>query len=93
MACSLPTVKSAQTARHIALTRACTLVEGKIVTNYTDSKYVFGVCCAVDTIWKSHEFLASADIPTANGCIMANLLQAIHLLPKIAIPGKLMLCL
>lgn len=44
---SLPTVKSAQAAELIALVRACTLLEGKTATNYTDSKYAFGVCHAM----------------------------------------------
>lgn len=39
----------------------------------------------VGTIWKSYEFIASAGSPIANGHIIADLLQTLHLLSKIAI--------
>lgn len=81
----MPTATSAQAAELIALTRACTLAEGKTATIYTDSRYVFGVCHAVGVTWKSHEFLTSAGTPFANGHIIAALLQIIHLSSKIAI--------
>lgn len=82
---SLPTVKSTQAAELIGLTRACTLAKGKTATIYTDSRYAFGVCHAVGTIWKSHGFLTSAGTPIANGHLIAVLIQAIHLPSKIAI--------
>ena len=48
----LPTNTSAQEAELIALTRALTLGEGKIVNIYTDSKYAFFVLHAHSAIWK-----------------------------------------
>ena len=79
------TVKSAQAAELIALTRACTLAEGKTAAIYTDSRCAFGVCLAVGTICRSRGRLTSAGNLIANDHIAAALLQDIHLPSKTAV--------
>lgn len=79
------TGKSALAAELIALTRACTLAEGKTAAIYTDSRCAVGVCLAVGTICRSRGLLTSAGNLIANDHTAAALLQDSHLPSKTAV--------
>ncbi|XP_062484647.1 uncharacterized protein LOC134168685 [Pezoporus occidentalis] len=56
---ALPSGKSAQRAKLIALTRALELSNGKKINVWTDSKYAFGVVHIHGTLWKERGLLSS----------------------------------
>ena len=81
----LATNCSAQQAEVFALTRACCLAEGQIVTNYTDSGYAFGIVHEFGALWRERGFITSTGAFVKNGPWIANLLQAILLPFQIAV--------
>uniref|UniRef100_A0A8C4SEC9 RNase H type-1 domain-containing protein n=1 Tax=Erpetoichthys calabaricus TaxID=27687 RepID=A0A8C4SEC9_ERPCA len=76
---------STQAAELIAITRACQLSEGKIITIYTDSRYAFGVCHDHGALWKLRGFKTSAGKPIQHQKLIESLLEAITKPSKLAI--------
>ncbi|XP_051785018.1 uncharacterized protein LOC127528403 [Erpetoichthys calabaricus] len=76
---------SAQAAELIALTRACQLSEGKVITIYTDSRYAFGVCHDHGALWKLRGFKTSTGKPIQHQKLVESLLEAITKPSKLAI--------
>jgi len=76
---------SAQQAELFALTRACHLAKGQIVTIYTDSSYAFGAVHEFGALWRERGFITSSGTRVRNGAWIANLLEAILLPHQIAV--------
>jgi len=76
---------SAQQAELFALTRACCLAEGQIVTIFTDSSYAFGTVHEFGALWRERGFITSSGAWVKNGTWIANLLEAILLPNQIAV--------
>ncbi|MGL5621227.1 RNase H family protein [Cetobacterium sp.] len=57
---------SAQAAELVALTRACQLSEGKVVTIYTDSKYAYDVVHDFAKTWKQRHCKTADGKPIAH---------------------------
>jgi len=58
---------SAQQAELFALTRACCLAEGQIVTIYIDSRYAFGAVHEFGALWRERGFITSSGVWVKNG--------------------------
>ena len=84
-AAHLPMATSAQEAELYALTWACTLAKGKTANIYNDSRYAFGIAHDFGMLWKQGGFLTSSRNKVKNGPSDQELLDAILLLPTLAI--------
>ncbi|XP_052631837.1 uncharacterized protein LOC128136394 [Harpia harpyja] len=85
LAGSLPAPLGAQGAEIIALTETARYATGVRVNIYTDSKYAFGVCHAMGTLWKEGGFLTLAGKTVAHGQQIEDLLEAIQLPSEISV--------
>ncbi|XP_077329245.1 uncharacterized protein LOC143963483 [Lithobates pipiens] len=81
----LPRHYSAQVAELIALTRACTLAEGKKATIYTDSQYAFSTVHVFNQQWKNRGMVTSGGKPISHTDFVLGLLDAIQLPMELAI--------
>ncbi|XP_055358840.1 uncharacterized protein LOC129603100 [Betta splendens] len=81
----LPPHYSAQAAEIIALTEACKLMTGQIVTIYTDSAYAHSTIHIFASQWENRGMITSTGKPIMHGDLIRNLLKAIQLPAKIAV--------
>lgn len=80
----LPLNPSAPKAELIALTRALTLREGKVINRYTDSKYAFLVLHAHAAFWKGG-LLNARNSPIKYGAEILRLIQTVQKPKQVAV--------
>ena len=71
-------------AELIALTRALTLMEGKVINRYTDSKYAFLVLHAHAAFWKGG-LLNARNSPIKYGAEILHLIQTVQKPKQVAV--------
>ncbi|KAL2104394.1 hypothetical protein ACEWY4_001262 [Coilia grayii] len=82
---ALPQHYSAQAAELVALTEACKLMKGKIVTIYTDSQYAYAATHTFAQHWKNRGMITSTGKPVTHAKLLTELLQAVQLPQQLAI--------
>lgn len=81
----LPRNYSAQAAEIVALTEACKIAKGKVVTIYTDSQYAFSTIHVFAQQWKNRGMVTSTGKDITHKDLILALLDAIQLPKKVAI--------
>jgi ribonuclease HI len=76
---------TSQKAELTALARALTLAKGKTANIYTDYKHAFHTLLSPSAIWKERGFLTTRGTPIINAALIAQVLEASHLLSQIGI--------
>lgn len=81
----LPRHYSAQAVELVALTEACKLSKGQVVTIYTDSQYAFSTTHVFAQMWKNRGMITSTGKPVNHAALLQDLLNAIQLPKQLAI--------
>lgn len=76
---------SAQAAELVALTEACKLMKGEVVTIYTDSQYAFSTVHVFAQYWENRGMITSTGKPVTHKTLLQELLAAVQLPREVAI--------